>query len=170
MPSLLAALSRTDENAWHRSQSGQRTLTWLPLWLITSSGLWIGLDRSARWVVGRVSSQVSPPSPPLSPSWLPLLDHDESEVKEELSFISTKYDLPLEQLMDTLPIDEAIKLALTTSNAHWIDRALAWLKFRGISEDLIPMLLHVSNSKSASQQARQSATRLVQRAKRGLPS
>jgi hypothetical protein len=163
MGDLLAALSHADEGAWRNSESAQGAVTWLPLWLISGSGLWIGLDRNGRWVVGRVTGQVSSPGEPLSPGWLPLLDHDEAEVREEISFISTKYGLPLKTLLDTLPINDTIKLALTTSNAHWIDRALAWLKSRAVSHDFLPALYNVSKSKTASQQARQRARHLMQR-------
>jgi hypothetical protein len=57
----------------------------------------------------------------------------------------------------------SIKLALTTSSAHWIDRALEWLQSRAVSDDFLLELYNVSKSKTASQQARQRARQLVQR-------
>jgi hypothetical protein len=90
----------------------------LPLWLISTSGLWAGLDRNAHWVVGRLSGQAAAPSGKLSPSWLPLLDHDESVVQAKLVHVGTKYDLPITELRSSIPIDEVISMALSGNNSH----------------------------------------------------
>ena len=163
MTSLVAALSRLDERVWRKSASGQGAVTWLPLWLVSDSGVWFGLAPGGLWVVGRVSGQVSAPGEKPSPGWLPLLDSDEPVVKEEVSYVSTKYDLPLEPLLQSLPIDDIIRIALATSNPHWIDRALIWLESRENPGDIYAMLPKVASSRAAGQKARQRAQRLMKR-------
>ena len=160
MPDLQSALSRIDEDLWRESASQRGNIMWLPLWLISDSGLWIGLDRQARWVVGRLPGQVGHPTERLSPSWLPLLNHDESVAAEELSFGAAKHNLPA-GLLESVPIDDIIVLALTSNNAHWIDRALIWLESRKVRDDINEMLPTVVSSRSASQRARQRAKRLM---------
>lgn len=164
---MTSALSRIDEDHWRVSATQHGRITWLPLWLISNSGLWIGLDRHARWVVGRLSGQVSVPTERLSPSWLPLLDHDESVIVEELSYSGTKYNLPIDLLLGSLPIDDLIALALASDNTHWIDRALIWLEPREVRGDIDAMLPLVASSRSASQRARQRAKRLMKRGRGG---
>jgi hypothetical protein len=163
MDSLAAALSQLDGDLWRKSASGQDTIVWLPLWLISQSGLWIGLARDGRWAIGRPSGQVAAATQKMAPGWLPLLDHDESVVKEEISDASAKYNLPVDSLLQSLPIDGIIRVALTGSNAHWIDRALIWLESRTIPEDIYELLPRVSSSKVAGQRARQRAWRLMKR-------
>jgi hypothetical protein len=161
MAGLLAALSRLDESLWRRSASRQDSITWLPLWLISQSGLWVGLDRDGRWTVGRPSGQVAAATEMLSPGWLPLLDHDESVVREEVAYASAKYGLPVDSLLQSLPIDDIIRIALNTSNSHWIDRALIWLEQRTIPEGIYELLPRVASSRAAGQRARQRAWRLM---------
>ena len=163
MDALATALSQLDEGLWRKSASGQDTVVWLPMWLISQSGLWVGLDRDGRWTVGRPSGQVAAATEKLSPNWLPLLDHDESVVREEVSYASAKYGLPVEPLLQSLPIDGIIRIALSTSNGHWIDRALVWLESRDIPEDIYKMLPRVASSRVAGQKARQRAERLMKR-------
>jgi hypothetical protein len=163
MASLSAALCRLDEGLWRKSASGQDTITWLPLWLISQSGLWVGLDRGGRWTVGRPSGQVAAATEKLSPNWLPLLDHDESVIREEISYASAKYGLPVDLLLQSLPIDGIISIALNTSNSHWIDRGLIWLESRTIPENIYELLPRVASSRAVSQRTRQRAWRLLKR-------
>jgi hypothetical protein len=163
MNGLLSALSQTERDCWHESVSGYEKSTWLPLFLISSSGLWIGLDERGQWVVGRLSGQVEKRGPRLSPGWLPLLDHDESVIKEELSYAATKYKLPLNGLLSSIPIDDTLLLALEGNSSHWIDRALVWLEHRPIRDDIAAILPSVVSSRSAGQRARQRAKRLMGR-------
>jgi len=169
MADLEQALSRVDAGSWIESPTQQSRVSWLPLWLISSSGLWVGLDRHARWIVGRLSGQASEPSGKLSPSWLPLLDHDESVVEEELAYAGAKYNLPVDALVQSLPMDDIIVLALSGSNAHWIDRALTWLETRNISGETRTILGSLASSRPAGQKARQRARRLRERGE-GVPT
>jgi hypothetical protein len=167
MTDLIPALSKVRDDLWRQSVTEDGNVSWLPLWLISSSGLWIGIDRDARWVVGRLPGQASVFECRLSPGWLPLLDHDEPEAREEISHQSAKYDLPADQLLVSLPVDDIIVIALSTNNPHWIDRALVWLESRKIRNDISALLLSVASSRSAGQSARQRAKRLMKRASEG---
>ncbi len=162
MLELQDALSRVDETKWHQSSGG--AVKWLPLWLFSDTGLWLGLDEQARWVVGRPGSMVVQGAPPLSPGWLPVLDHDELIAREELAFSADKYGLPAEPILDSLPVDDVIALALNSHSAHWTGRALTWLEKRSVRDDIRGMLPAVASSEAAGQKARQIAKRLMKRA------
>jgi hypothetical protein len=161
MLDLQAALSQLDDAKWHQSATPHSGVKWLPLWLFSDTGLWIGLDEQARWVVGRPGSMVVQEAPLLSPSWLPMLDHDEPTAWEELSFGADKYGLPAEPVLKSLPVDDIIAIALKSHNAHWTERALTWLETRGIRDDIREMLPVVASSRAAGQRARQMAKRLM---------
>ena len=124
----------------------------------------VRLDEQARWVVGRPGSMVVQGAPPLSPGWLPVLDHDELIAREELAFSADKYGLPAEPILDSLPVDDVIALALNSHSAHWTGRALTWLEKRSVRDDIRGMLPAVASSKAAGQKARQIAKRLMKRA------
>jgi hypothetical protein len=161
MRSLQEALSRLDEAQWHQSATPHGAVKWLPLWLFSDTGLWIGLDQQARWVVGRPGSMVIQDAPPLLQGWLPMLDHDELAAREELTFSADKYGLPAEPILESLPIDDVIALALKSHSAHWTERALTWLEARNVRDDIREMLPALASSKAAGQRARQIAQRLM---------
>jgi len=161
MADLILALSRISDDLWRESATNHGSVTWLPLWLVSSSGLRIGLDRNGRWVVGRLPGRASVSQENLSPGWLPILDHDESVAREEVAHAGGRYNLPVDLLLESLPVDDVIALALSTHNAHWIDRALIWLESRDIRDDIGALLPLVASSRSASQRARQRARRLI---------
>jgi hypothetical protein len=164
MLDLKAALSQLEEVNWHQSMTPRGPLKWLPLWLFTDTGLWIGLDDQARWVIGRASNMVVHDGPFLSPGWLPILDHDEQTAREELEFSADKYGLPAEPILAALPIDDVIALALRSKSGHWTERALMWLDSRSVRDDIREMLPDVAHSRAAGQRARQIANRLLKRA------
>jgi hypothetical protein len=162
MVDLRTALSRIDDTAWHHSMTSSGPLRWLPLWLVTDTGVWIGLDDKGRWVVGRMSGGISVQEAlPLSPGWLTILEHDESLANAELSYGAGKYGLPSGELLESLPVDDIIALALRSQNAHWTERALRWLETRKLRNDIREMLPAVAASKVAGQRARQIAKRLI---------
>jgi hypothetical protein len=162
MADLQTALSRIDDETWHQSDTSSGRLRWLPLWLATDTGIWIGLDDEGRWVVGRMSGGMSvQEAPPLSPGWLAILDHDESMATAELSYGADKYGLPTSELLESLPIDDVIALALRSHSAHWTERALRWLETRKLREDIRELLPAVAASKAAGQRARHIAQRLM---------
>lgn len=162
MADLRTALSRVDGAAWHQSETSDGLLRWLPLWLVTDTGLWIGLDSKSRWVIGRMSgSIVVQKAPPLSPGWLAILEHDESTAIAELSYGADKYELPTGELLESLPVDDVIALALCSRSAHWTERALRWLEKRPLRGDIRGMLPEIVASKAAGQRARQIAKRLI---------
>jgi hypothetical protein len=168
MLELHTALSRLDEAKWHQSATPDGPVKWLPLWLFGDTGLWLGLDEQARWIVGRPGRMVVQGAPPLSPGWLPMLDHDELTAREELTFSADKYGLPAALILESLPIDDVIALALKSDSAHWTERALMWLEARSVRDDIREMLPAVVSSKAAGQRARQIAKRLVKRAEASL--
>lgn len=162
MADLQTALSRIDDATWRQSETSFGLLRWLPLWLATDTGIWLGLDDKKRWVVGRMSGGISvQDAPPLSPGWLAILDHDESMAKAELSYGADKYGLPVDELLKSLPIDDIIALALRSHSAHWTERALRWLETRKLREDIRELLPAVAASKVAGQRARHIAQRLM---------
>jgi hypothetical protein len=162
MADLQTALSQVDDAAWRQSATSSGPLRWLPLWLVTDTGVWIGLDDRARWVVGRMSGGISVRDEPLlSPGWLTMLDHDESMAKAELSYGASKYGLPTGELLESLPIDDVIALALHDHSTHWTERAMRWLETRKLRDDIREMLPAVASSRAAGQRARQIAKRLM---------
>lgn len=162
MVDLRTALSEVNDAAWHQSATSSGPLRWLPLWLVTETGIWIGLDDKKRWVVGRMSGGISVQgAPPLSPGWLAILDHDESMARAELSYGADKYGLPTGELLESLPIDDVIALALRSHSAHWTERALRWPETRKLRDDIREMLPVVAASKAAGQRARQIAKHLI---------
>jgi hypothetical protein len=163
MLDLMTALSQLEDVNWHQSMTARGPLKWLPLWLFTDSGLWIGLDDQARWVIGRVGNMAVRDGPSLSPSWLPILDHDELTAREELSFSADKYGLPAEPILASLPVDDVIALALHGKSGHWTERALIWLESRSVRDDIREMQPDVARSRALGQKARQIANRLIQR-------
>jgi hypothetical protein len=164
MLDLQAALARIDDAKWHQSVTPRGAVKWLPLWLFSDTGLWIGLDEQTRWVLGRMSGSMAvQDARPLSPGWLPVLDHDERTAREELSFGAEKYGLPAEPVLESLPIDDVIALALNSNSAHWAERALTWLESRNLRDDIREMLPAVASSRAAGQRARQMARRLMKR-------
>lgn len=163
MVDLRTALSRIDDAVWHQSTTPSGSLRWLPLWLVTDTGIWIGLDDKGRWVVGRMSGAISVQEVlPLSPGWLTILEHDEPVANAELSYGADKYGLPTDEILESLPVDDVIALALRSQNAHWTERALRWLETRKMRDDIREMLPAVASSKAAGQRARQIAKRLIQ--------
>jgi hypothetical protein len=167
MPDLQSALSRLDDTRWHLTVGPRGAVKWLPLWLFSDTGLWLGLDDQARWVVGRMSGNMAVQDGQLlSPGWLPVLDHDELTAREELSFSADKYGLPAEQILASLPIDDVIALGLDSHSAHWSERALRWLERRELRDDIREMLPAVAESRAAGQRARQIAKRLMQQHRR----
>lgn len=162
MVDLRTALSRTCDTAWHQSTTSSGLIRWLPLWLVTDTGVWLGVEDKGRWVVGRMSGGFSvQDAPPLSPGWLVILEHDESTANAELSFAARKYGLPIGELLESLPVDDVISLALRSGNAHWIERALSWLQGRELRDDIRDLLPVVAVSRVAGQRARQIARRLI---------
>jgi hypothetical protein len=161
MIDVRGALPGIEDSMWRRSPTASSTIKWLPLWLYTDTGLWLGVDEEARWVLGRPGRMDIQGSDRLLPSWVPVLDRDEMTVREEISFSASKYGLPAEPILESLPIDDIIAMALTFSNAHWIERALNWLETRNIREDIRAMLPAVATSRAAGQRSRQKATRLM---------
>lgn len=164
MVNLRTALSRISYAAWHQSMTSSGQIRWLPLWLVSDTGVWIGLDEEGRWVVGRMSGGLSVQGAlPLSSGWLVILEHDESMANAELSYSAGKYGLPTSELLESLPVDDIIALALRSGNAHWTERALGWLETRKLRDDIREMLPAVIASKAAGQRARQIARRLTLR-------
>jgi hypothetical protein len=164
MVGLRAVLAGISDTAWHQSMTSSGQIRWLPLWLVSDTGVWIGLDEEGRWVVGRMSGGLSVHNaPPLSPGWLVILDHDEEMANAELSYSASKYGLPIVELLESLPVDDVIVLALRSGNAHWTERALRWLETRKLRDDIREMLPAVVASKAAGQRARQIARRLILR-------
>lgn len=166
MLDLETALSRLDKAKWHESATPHGPVKWLPLWLFSDTGLWLGLDAKAHWIVGRPGSMVVQDALPMSPSWLPMLDNDELTAREELSYGAGKIGLPAEPILESLPIDDVITLALTSHNAHWTERALTWLEARELRDDIKAVLPVVASSGAAGQKARQIAKRLMKRSAR----
>jgi hypothetical protein len=162
---LQAALSRLDEAPWHQSADPHGdVVTWLPLWLYSQSGLWLGLDTQARWVLGRMSGPVAVEDGQLlSQSWLPVLDHNQLTADRELSCMADRFRLPVEPMLSLLPVDDVIALALSSSSAHWIERGLAWLESRDVRDDIRELLPAVASSSVAGQRARHTASRLLKR-------
>lgn len=164
MLDLQVALSRLDDDKWHQTPTPYGVMKWLPLWLFSDTGLWIGLDEQARWVVGRMAGIiVVQDALPLSPGWLPMLDHNEATAQNELSFSADKYGLPIAPILESLPIDDVIALALDSHDPHWTERALAWLESRNVRDDIREMLPAVASSRAAGQRARQLAKRQMKR-------
>jgi hypothetical protein len=163
MPDLRDSLRAVPADDWRFFDASQRNERWLPLVLISDSGLWIGLDEEATWVVGRRTATAERLTNEPTPAWMPLLDQDEDVLVEELKYSADRYKLPSGQLIESLPVDRviAIAIALSTSSPHWVERALCWLRHRPVPEQLSPLLDRVATSSWASQASRQQARRLL---------
>lgn len=162
MLELETVLSRVDKTKWHQSITSHGVVKWLPLWLFSDTGLWMGLNEQAQWVVGRISGNiVIQDGSTLSPGWLPMLDHDEQTAREELQFSANKFGLQAEPIFESLPIDDIILLALRGQDAHWTERALRWLESRNVRNDIREMLPEVASSRAVGQRARHIARRLM---------
>jgi hypothetical protein len=145
---------------WDESAEPAST-RWLPLILISQTGLWIGLDGAANWIVGRKGGRIESVATGVTPSWLPLLDLDPVVLAAEIEDVGTRHHLPKEVLTDTLPVDEAISIALGSKSQHWTERAVAWLMTRPPRPDHLDLLRALINASWVNQRTRQRAKKLV---------
>ena len=136
------------------------TTRWLPVILVSQSGLWLGLDQNGDWVVGRRGGRTLA-GKPVTPAWLPVLDSDPSVLAEEIVDVAERHDLPRDELMQTLPIDETITLALNGESRHWVERAVAWLSTRDPNRDQVALLARVAEARWVDQRTRHDALRLT---------
>jgi hypothetical protein len=160
MPDIRDSLRAVPADDWQLFDLSRPNERWLPLVRISDSGLWIGLDEEATWVVGRRASAERLTSEP-TPAWMPLLDQDEDVRLEELTFSTERYKLPSNLVIESLPVDRVIAIALGTSSQHWVERAIRWLRHRPVPEQLLPLLDRVVTSSWASQVSRQQARQLL---------
>jgi hypothetical protein len=152
------ALQAVPESLWEGTDDSSTT-RWLPLILVSQTGLWIGLDHSG-WVVGRRGGRTAGAGDDVAPAWLPVLDLEPSVLDAEIADAAERHNLPLEALADTLPIDGTITLALGSESQHWIERAVAWLSTRTPSAEQTALLAKIAELKWLSQRTRQQAHRL----------
>ncbi|MFE9880710.1 hypothetical protein [Streptomyces sp. NPDC005784] len=165
---LQAELAEVGEGFWRTSRCDGRSIDWLPLVSISESGLWLGVDRQAEWILGRLQGKVVSSAHGLSlpQPWLTLLDMSESDFQDKLGSAATEYGLTAEDLCALLPIDDVLSMGLRSQSGHWAECATRWLVGRVLREDHVELLREVSNSRWANQWTRQSASRLVSAAQR----
>lgn len=159
MSNMTQHLERVPADKWRTLSDGESQ--WLPLVMISQSGLWIGPDRAGAWVVGRPTGRAEKLDQRPSPSWMPLLDQDEDIFIEELRFSAERYRLSVDQLLESLPVTDIIGAALATTNPHWIDRGIQWLMHRPLPDQLVPLLERVASLSSVPQSSRQEARRIL---------
>lgn len=159
--SLIAALAKVGSDDWLSSERESERVEWLPLVQISHTGIWIGLDRSGEWVLGRLgeglaSSSGTPPQP-----WVTMLDANEAEFRESLSQAASRFGLPIAAIQDMVPIDDVLAMAIKSESSHWADRAVTWMLVRTVRDEDIDLLRELTNAKWASQRTRHAARHLV---------
>lgn len=160
MTDVVAALRAVPRPLWDDQHPGAPS-RWLPLILVSQSGLWLGLDEVGKWVVGRRGRRAEAAIDEISPSWLPMLDLDPSVLAAEITEAADRYKLPALVLQEELPLDATITLALTSRNRHWIERAVTWLSTRKPRPEQLPLLARVADAKWVNQHTRHRASKLA---------
>ena len=160
MTDVVAALRAVPRPLWDDQHPGAPS-RWLPLVLVSQSGLWLGLDEVGKWVIGRRGGRTEVARDAISPSWLPLLDLDPSELAAEIAEAADNHKLPAVVLQEELSLDATITLALTSRNRHWIERAVTWLSTRKPRPEQLPLLARVADAKWVNQRTRHRASKLV---------
>jgi hypothetical protein len=158
---LVRELLQVDDSLWRSSEVDGASLVWLPLLAISESGLWLGVDKSGQWVVGRPEGRVTPQSDVLTQSWLPILDMDEGQFRERLATAATIHGLAAPVIQDLVPVDDIVSLALRSGSKHWTERAVKWLVNRSPRIDHVNHLRDIAEARWASQWTRQAAHRLT---------
>ncbi|MEU6428351.1 hypothetical protein ABZ860_20850 [Microbispora sp. NPDC046973] len=161
MDALQEALSRLNPDLWRYAEE-PLPIRWIPLFQVTTTGLWLGLDISGVWVIGRINGAVATAaSDVLSQVWVTILELEVDVLDSKLRDAVLRYELPTP--LPALPIPEILQLALATRRRHWVDRALAWLDRYPASVETTNLLKEVSRSHRIGQANRHKAEKIIRR-------
>jgi hypothetical protein len=167
---LLELASKIPENMWVDSPNvGGGSLRWAPLEQITESKMWIGLTPHGFWAIGRPSVSATSIEHEPSIAWLTLLELEHQEVVDKLRSISLRLGVKVKEdiLASSLPIGDAIYMALIGKSPRWAEMALERLSDPhaeiGLEPRFIEPLKQIAESRVPSQRARHQAARLVRK-------
>lgn len=160
---LAAELSSVAENQWivssYPDQAG--AVTWLPLVQISTTGIWLGLDRNGVWILGRLDGAVESSAKRLPSSWVTLLELSEESFRQDLQSAAERFELSSENLQKRIPVREVLTMAIRSRSAYWSERAVQWIQQRGASREHLELLQGVSTAEWANQRTRHIARRLA---------
>ncbi|WP_143121737.1 hypothetical protein [Saccharopolyspora antimicrobica] len=165
---LARSVAQVDDDEFRQTWSGDEFVTWLPIVLISDTGMWLGVDRGGEWVLGRLEGMVSR-GRPLPQSWLTVLDDDEVIFRERLEDAAARYRLPAVVIQANVPVDEILDMAFRSRSPYWAERAMRWLVNRSSTECHLERVRELAAARWPNQWTRQTAKRLVAVADRSEP-
>ncbi|MER7080295.1 hypothetical protein [Saccharopolyspora kobensis] len=164
----MRSVAQVDDDEFRQTWSGDELVAWLPIISISKTGVWLGVDRSGEWVLGRLEGVVSR-GWPLPQAWLTVLDDDEVSFRERLEGAAARYGLPAVVLQENVPADEILDMAFRSRSPHWAERAMRWLVNRSSTGRHLERVRELAAERWPNQWTRQTAKRLVAVADRSEP-
>lgn len=159
---LIAGLSAVPQNHWVATSDPDQAgmVSWLPLTQISSSGIWLGLNRQGVWALGRLDGRVESSADQLPSSWVTVLESSEDALRDGLNHAAERFKLSSEDLQYMVPVQGILTMAIRSRSAYWAERAVQWISQEGSPCEHLNILEEVSKAKWVNQQTRHAAWRL----------
>jgi hypothetical protein len=166
IPEVIEEISLVDEGQFLESVVSDASVRWLPLMSISSTGLWLGLSVEGMWVLGRKTGHVVISGQPLPQTWLVILDFDYQEFLANLEVVAVDRGLSATTIQESVPIDDVLAMAMTSSSDHWVGRAVIWMENRTVHDYQEILLRELSAKRSLNQQTRHRVNRILKSLKK----
>jgi len=139
---------------------------WIPVTRLSKDGARVGLSENGSWLV-ETSEGLRPVSAGGDLVWLlPRLESSEAGAVAKLSDALIRLGIP-RRFVEEVPLRSAARAALNSGSAYWEHLALAWIADWSCDEKAIPLLQSLANRRSAPQNNRHLAMKILNKWRNG---